>query len=154
MPLFYSFIFSEHFFLVRVMTELKPVTGTLRHEAGIHCGWDTSLSQDTIHTVYTVFLLCLVEVHDAMDDLHRWVATEERDLIWKLFRGRVRNFGGIDFLCFTAAAFLCWLRAPFLLTSIYKKCNFLKFSYYYLDSFWSYCWHVYYRCAFSDWIPI
>lgn len=76
---------------------------------------------------FTVFLLCLVEVHDAMDNLHRWVTTEERDLIWKLFGGRVSTFGGID-LCFTAAAFLCRLRIPFVLSSIYTKnaCKFLK----------------------------
>lgn len=81
----------------QVCDEIKPVTGTLRHEAEIH----QSIAD------YTEFLLCLVEVHDAMDDLHRWVATEERDLIWKLFGGRVRNFSGIALFCFTAAAFLC-----------------------------------------------
>lgn len=35
----------------------------------------------------TGFLLCLVEVHDAVDNLYTRVATEERDLIRKRFGG-------------------------------------------------------------------
>lgn len=106
------------------------------HEAGIHPRWDTSPLQDTKHTLIhayrqssivhpptdvTDFLLCLVEVHDAMDYLYRRVAAEERDLIWKLFGGRFGAFGGIDLLRFPAATFLCWWRTSFLLRYIYKK---------------------------------
>lgn len=72
-------------------------------------------------TDYTVFLLRLVQVHDAMDDLHRRVATEERDLVWKLFGGRFWAFGGVDLHC--------WLRPLYIL--IYKEIkaqNFLKCS--------------------------
>lgn len=57
-----------------------------KHEAGIHA----SPSQDTVQhtpkgqlsvadppTDFSVLLLSLVEVHDAMNDLYRRVATEE-----------------------------------------------------------------------------
>lgn len=78
----------------------------------------------------TGFLLCLVEVHDAVDNLYTRVATEERDLIRKRFGGWLGAVGAIDVLRFTAATFLGRLRAPFLLEGIYKTkvYGFLKFS--------------------------
>lgn len=62
----------------------ESILGTLRNACQSTKG---QFSVSNPATDFTVFLLRLVEVHDAMDDLHGRVATEERDLVWKLFGG-------------------------------------------------------------------